>query len=140
MHRELLQETNEELESQQHSRCRDYTSNSFICDQYDLETRQNYYQSIWGNLSSVSQDFESFKATCIDLEPVVKKLPISHTATTVYDPEIHRLDERAQYLLDYYTDIVRREYSPVYVEGDGNCMKEISTLYEEISAINDENH
>ncbi|CAF1127172.1 unnamed protein product, partial [Didymodactylos carnosus] len=85
-------------------------------------TRQNYYQSIWGSLSSVSQDFESFKATCIDLEPVEKKLPISHTATTVYDPAIHRLDERAQYLLDYYTDIVRREYSPVYVEVDENCM------------------
>jgi len=80
-------------------------------------------------IRDASQDFEILKTTCVDLANVVDFYPLDDQPKLFLDEDCE-IDERAQELLDKYTEIDGSETKAVEVEGDGNCLfNAISVLY-----------
>jgi hypothetical protein len=107
----------------------DLRSNSVLCDNCKSETREDFYLLLLTRLKDECDDYFNLKAKCVDMYDAVEHYSTPKTPS-LFDQEVHTVDEHAKQLLEGNTDISTDDVVPVAVAGDGDCLfHTIRTFY-----------
>ena len=72
-------------------------------------------------LKNNAQNFEYLKIKCMEISDVFDSQLITDTVQMFFDPRVHKIDNRAQFILETSIDIIMSNIKAVEVIGNGDC-------------------
>ncbi len=100
----------------------DTQSCSMLCETCKSVIQEDLFSLLLKRLMDEWENYDNLKTTCINSSDVVDLYAVPNQPTSMFDENLHVVDEQAKHLLDVYTDTSSSDALPLQVEDDGHSL------------------